>query len=94
MGINVVQIGEAFPITVRCFDSPTRLQIYGEHLQSAARKIRWALGIAWWSSIGISAAIITGSILLEFVGIYSAFNGVLNAIYGASTIIMKVVGWN
>jgi uncharacterized membrane protein len=52
--------------------------------------VRWLL----WTTTAIVATIITGSILLEFVGYYGAFNWLINTIYGASTIIMKVVGWN
>lgn len=47
-----------------------------------------------WTTTAIVATIITGSILLEFVGYYGASNWLINTIYGASTIIMKMVGWS
>jgi len=68
----------------------TLYKIRRELIAYVTNLVRWLL----WTTTAIVATIITGSILLEFVGYYGAFNWLINTIYGASTIIMKVVGWN
>lgn len=87
MGINIIYFGETMPITVRCTHRRPRLQILGDVLQTA---ITWL----WWSIVTVIAGGITVVVVLDLFGYAGGFNWLINAIYGASTIIMKMVGWS